>query len=337
MTANTTLLSLSEIESLAAACLMANGCDEINAGAVSRVIAAAERDGCHAHGLMRLPGYVAALRSGKVNGHARPTVHSQSAAVLRVDGDRGYAPLALELGTQSLGGAAKQAGIAALALVNTHHFAALWYEIEMMAAQGLVAMACTSYKPAVLPAGGTRALYGTNPLAFGWPRSGGQPVVFDQASAVMARGEVMLAASEGRTLPEGVGVDPQGQPTTDPQAVLKGALLAFGGYKGSSIAMMVELLAGALIGECFSFEAASRDNEDGGPPRGGEFMLAIDPAHLGDGDGWQSHAELLFGEICAQQGTRLPGERRYRHRAVALQEGVAVSTGLLEKVRALAG
>ncbi|MGA0264561.1 MAG: Ldh family oxidoreductase [Lysobacterales bacterium] len=337
MTDKTTPMFPSDIEALAAACLVANGCDDSNAGAVARVIAAAERDGCHAHGLMRLPGYVASLRSGKVNGHARPVVERLAGAALRVDGDRGYAPLALEIGTQSLGEAAKETGVAVMGLVNTHHFAALWYEIELLVEQGLVAMACTSYKPAVLPAGGTQALYGTNPLAFGWPRPGGEPVVVDQASAVMARGEVMLAAREGHALPEGVGVDAQGQSTTDPDAVLKGALLAFGGYKGSSIAMMVELLAGALIGECFSFEAAKRDNDDGGPPLGGEFMLAIDPSHLGDEAGWQRHAEGLFGEISAQEGTRLPGARRYRNRAAAMRNGVAVSDDQITKIRELTG
>ena len=96
------------------------------------------------------------------------------------------------------------------------HFAALWIEIEPLAEAGLCALACVSYKPAVIPAGGAKPLYGTNPLAFGWPRRNEPPVIFDQASSVMARGEVMLAAREGRPLPPGVGVDGDGKPTNDP-------------------------------------------------------------------------------------------------------------------------
>ena len=325
-------LSVSEIETLAADCLRRHGCDDENAGAVAQVIAAAERDGCHSHGLMRLAGYVAALDSGKVKGDARPDVSRIAPAVIRVDGNGGFAPLALSASRDQLVEAAKETGIAAMGLVNIHHFAALWAEVEPLAEAGLCSFACTSYKPVVLPAGGTKALYGTNPVAFGWPRKSGRPVVFDQASSVMARGEIMLAAREGHKLAPGVGVDEHGNETTDPNEVLKGAMLAFGGYKGSSIAMMVELLAGSLIGECFSFEAAARDNNDGGPPRGGEFIFAINPDLFGDGAGWESHSEKLFDQIMMQDGVRLPGDRRYGNRALALEKGVDVSQAVYDKI-----
>lgn len=328
-------LSLAEIEKTAADCLHRHGCDDENAAAVAQVIAAAERDGCHSHGLMRLAGYVAALDSGKVNGKARPEISRIAPAVLRVEGNSGFAPLALSESRQQLIDTAKETGIAAMGLVNIHHFAALWAEVEPLADAGLCAFACTSYKPCVIPAGGKQALYGTNPIAFGWPRKSGPPIVFDQASSVMARGEVMLAAREGRDLPPGVGVDEQGVPTTDPDEVLKGAMLAFGGYKGSSIAMMVELLAGGLLGECFSFEAAERDNNDGGPPQGGEFIFVMNPDMFGDAGGWAAHSEKLFDKIMEQDGVRLPGDRRYHNRAAAAKNGVEISKSVYDKICAL--
>ena len=330
-----TQMSLEAIHALAKDTLMAQGCDAENAGAVADIITRAEGDGCHSHGLMRLPGYVATLKSGKVKGKARPTIKKLAPAVVQVNGHNGFAPYALAEGRKHLIEAAKTCGIAAMPLIGIHHFAALWTEVEPVAEAGLVAFACTSYKPAVIPAGGTKALYGTNPICFGWPRKDGAPMVFDQASSVMARGEVMLAAREGHALPEGVGVDTDGNPSTDPDAVLKGALLAFGGYKGSSIAMMVELLAGGLIGESFSFEAAIRDNGDGGPPQGGEFMLAMDPNLFGDASGWADHAEKLFDKIKEQDGTRLPGARRHVNRKENATSGVAVSNIILDKISAL--
>ena len=330
-----TQMSLEDIHALAKNTLMTHGCDAENAGAVADIITKAEGDGCHSHGLMRLAGYVATLKSGKVNGKARPTVTKLAPAVVQVNGHNGLAPYALAQGRVHLIEAAQTCGIAAMPLIGIHHFAALWTEVEPVAEAGLVAFACTSYKPAVIPAGGTQALYGTNPVCFGWPRKDGPPMVFDQASSVMARGEVMLAAREGHSLPEGVGVDAEGNPSTDPNAVLKGALLAFGGYKGSSIAMMVELLAGGLIGESFSFEAAVRDNADGGPPQGGEFMLAMDPKFFGDADGWADHAEKLFDKIKEQDGARLPGERRHSNRAQTAKDGVSVSNVVLDKISAL--
>ncbi len=330
-----TLLQKDEIFELAKSTLMGQGCDEENANAVADVITRAEMDGSHSHGLMRLAGYAATLKSGKVNGNARPTIAKLAPAVVQVNGHNGFAPLALQSGRPHLIEAAKKCGIAAMPLIGIHHFAALWAEVEPVAEAGLLAFACTSYKPAVIPAGGSKALYGTNPIAFGWPRKDGPPMVFDQASSVMARGEVMVAAREGHALPEGVGVDSVGKPTTDPNEVLKGAMLAFGGYKGSSIAMMVELLAGGLIGESFSFEAAARDNNDGGPPQGGEFMLAMDPNLFGDADGWADHAEKLFDKIIEQDGTRLPGQRRHTNRATNVNTGVHVSNIVLDKVKAL--
>jgi delta1-piperideine-2-carboxylate reductase len=325
-------MTLDEVHALTMRCLVAHGCDEANAGAVADVITAAERDGCHSHGLMRVAGYVATLKSGKVNGHANPTVEHIAPAVVRVQGDAGFAPLAHARGRGALIDTVKTQGIAAMSLVDIHHFAALWSEVEPIAEQGLCAMACVSYKPAVIPAGGTKPLYGTNPLAFGWPRRSHPPMIFDQASSVMARGEVMLAAREGKELPPGVGVDVDGQPTTDPGKVLEGALLAFGGHKGSSIAMMIELFAGALIGECLSFEAAERDNNDGGPPQGGELIIAMDPNHFGDAGGWADHAEKLFARIEAQDGARLPSSRRYKNREQSLTAGVSVSSKVHEQI-----
>lgn len=328
-------LTLDEVRTLATQILTNNGCDAANADAVASVITAAERDGCHSHGLMRLAGYVASLKSGKVNGQAEPRVEQLAPSVVRVNGDSGFAPLALERGRDALIEAARANGIAAMALVDVHHFAALWGEVEPIAEAGLCALACVSYKPAVIPAGGSRALYGTNPLAFGWPRRNKPPLIFDQASSVMARGEVMVAAREGHELPAGVGVDTEGEPTTDPNKVLDGAMLAFGGHKGSSIAMMIELFAGALIGECFSFEAAERDNNDGGPPSGGELMIAIDPNRFGDADGWADHAEKLFAQIEEQENARLPSSRRYQNRIKTAQEGVLVSEKAYAAVNAL--
>lgn len=328
-------LSLDEVYKLAYQCMKANGCNDENAAALAETMTAAERDLCHAHGLFRLPGYAASLKSGKVNGDANPTIKKVAPAVLQLDANNGYAPLALNKGKQPLADCARENGIAAMALIRVHHFAALWMEIEALASMGLAAFAFTAYKPAVAPPGGSKPFFGTNPMAFGWPRINKPPMVFDQASAAMARGEVMIAARDGKTLPEGVGINQEGQPTTDPNEVLKGAMLTFGGYKGASIALMIELLVGPLIGEHASFEAAKNDNNDGGPPQGGELLIAIDPTKFGHtGDPFQ-HAERLFDELLSQPGTRLPAERRYKNREETETAGITVQQSLLDTIKTL--
>jgi delta1-piperideine-2-carboxylate reductase len=330
-------LTLADVHRIAWDTLAANGCNDDNASAIADTITVAERDLCHAHGLFRLPGYVASLKSGKVNGNASPSVEQLAPAVLRTDGDDGYAPLALKTARDPLVKCARENGIAAMAMIKVHHFAALWVEIESLTEQGLAAMAFTAYTPSVAPAGGTRPFYGTNPMAFGWPRSGQPPMVWDQATATQARGEVMIAAREGHELPAGVGIDRDGNPSTDPNAVLEGCLLPFGGYKGASIALMIELLVGPLIGERCSFEAAAADNKDGGPPRGGELLIAMDPTKFGNPEDPFSHADRLFSELLSIDGTRLPGDRRVKNRAISAQEGISIPQSLMDKIESLSG
>ena len=326
-------MTFDQIVSLATDCLLANGANEGNATAVARSIAKAERDGSSSHGFFRLPGYIASLKSGKVSGNAKPTVSTLTSSVVRIDGDNGYAPLALEIGIPELIAIASKTGVGIGALVNVYHFAALWPEVETIADSGMVGFACTAFKPSVAPAGASRPLFGTNPMAFAWPRKNNRPMVFDMATAAMARGEIQIAARDGHTLPQGVGLDASGNPTTDPKAILDGVMLPFGGYKGANLAIMIELLVAALIGENFSFEAEEKDNNDGGPPRGGEFLLAIDPRHLGADDS-STHAEAFFERYLSLSGTRMPGDRRYANRDIA-SDGINVSQTTIEKINNL--
>ncbi|MEM8776775.1 MAG: Ldh family oxidoreductase, partial [Pseudomonadota bacterium] len=168
----TTDLTLDEIYKLAHDVMVANGCDEHNACALADIMTRAERDGSHSHGLFRAPGYVKALRSGKVDGKADPVVSRKSAAVVHVDGGGCFAPLAQAKGLPVLAEVAEETGAAVLSLTNIHHFAALWPETEYLADRGFVGLACTAYMPAVAPAGSTQKLFGTNPISFAWPRPG---------------------------------------------------------------------------------------------------------------------------------------------------------------------
>jgi delta1-piperideine-2-carboxylate reductase len=159
-------------------------------------------------------------------------------------------------------------------------------------------------------------------------------MVFDQASASMARGEVMIAARDGHDVPLGTGVDAEGNPTTEPQKIIDGgALLPFGGHKGSTIAMMIELLVAGLTGMDFSFEAQKNDNNDGGPPNGGEFMLALDPSRFGDEANWLQHSESFLERLAGMEGAHMPGNRRYANRAKTAAEGIQVTETLLASCR----
>ncbi len=329
----TTPLRLDAIYDLAYTCLQQNGADDANANALATTIMTAERDGSHSHGLFRLPAYVASLRSGKVKGDAKPKATAVTPALIRLHGDNGYAPRAHQIGLPLLAEAASSLGVAVLAISHVHHMAALWPEVEFLAERNLVGLACTPYMPSVAPAGATKPLFGTNPLAFAWPRPNQLPVVFDMATAAMAMGEVQIAARDGHDVPLGTGLDNAGAMTTNPALIADGGvLLPFGGHKGSAIAMMVELLAAGLVGENFSFEAKSRDNADGGPPQGGQFILALSPSVIAVDD-WEEHCEGFFRKLTGLEGTRLPGARRHKNRLSDAPRNI--NTALVEKIKNL--
>ena len=330
---STVPLSLDQIYELAFNTLKANGCDDENAKILSTLITNAERDGSMSHGLFRLPAYVSGLKSGKINGKGRPEIKKISSSVIKVDGKNCLAPMVLNKSIPDLIAAAKENGVAVLAITNSHHMAAMWPETEMIAEQGLVAFACTSYKPAVAPAGAKKPLFGTNPISFAWPRPGMTPVVYDMATASMAMGEVQVAKREGHKVPLGTGLSKEGKETTDPAEIADGGvLLPFGGYKGSGIAMMVELLAGALVGDNFSYETAAKDNNDGGPPSGGEFILAMSPDKISERN-WKDHSNNFFEKMKGLEAVRLPGERRHKNR---LDKGPRnINEDLVKKIKSL--
>jgi delta1-piperideine-2-carboxylate reductase len=231
----------------------------------------------------------------------------------------------------------REFGSATMTIVNTYAFGTLWFEVEPLARNGFVVLACTNSRAYVTHPPDSRRVYGTNPMAFGWPCGNLPPLIFDQASSSMARGEIMLAAETGRHLPDAVAIDEQGLPTTDPETAMRGAQLPFGGYKGASVALMVELLSCALTGEAFSYQAAQEEPEDGGPQRGGVFMMAVDQKRFGAQETMQARANALFSTIRRNGAARLPSDRRYAARVETEKSGITISNSLHSKLLSFCG
>lgn len=318
--------ALSEIVCRALARL---GLSSAHVQAIARVIVAGQRDACQSHGVYRLLSCAEAVRAGKVQLEVEPTVNATGGPIVQVDAQFGFSPLAFERGLPALVEATRRHGLGALVIRRCFHFSALWPEIEAITAHGLAALALTPSHAWVAPAGGNKPLLGTNPIAFGWPRPGPYPYVFDFATSAIARGDLELHRRAGKPLPEGCGVDVEGQPSTDPVAVARGAMLAFGGHKGSALSTMVELMAGALIGDWTSRESQAFDEGAGVTPAHGELILAFDPAAFcgGDPQAQAARSEQLLGAI-TEQGARLPSERRYAARERSKAQGIAVPAAL---------
>jgi (2R)-3-sulfolactate dehydrogenase (NADP+) len=332
-----TMLGLDAAEALATAAFVANRSSEANARVTARALVAAEADGQAGHGLSRVAPYALHARVGKVDGHAVPACTQVAAAALRVDAAHGFAYPALEIALGALPALAATQGIAAAAIHRSHHFGVAGHHAERLASAGLVALVLGNTPKAMALHGGRQPMLGTNPLAFAAPLpDGAPPLVIDLALSVAARGKIVAAQKAARAIPADWAVDEHGAPTTDPDAALRGALSPIGGAKGAALALMVEVLAAAVTGSSFGWEASSMFDDRDGPPNVGHVLIAIDPVSL-SGGGFEARMRTLVAAFAAEPGVRLPGSRRLAARARAAREGLALAPALLAEIRQLAG
>lgn len=328
-------LSADEAEAVAARALSAAGASPAMATATARALVAAEAEGQPGHGLSRVPMYCGFLRTGRAEGRASPTIRRERGGACLLDAGFGLAWPALDMAERQAEARARAHGVSFVAVTNSHHAGAMSLPVRRLAERGLVALAFTN-SPAAMPVpGGKRPLLGTNPVAAAFPRRGHPPLLVDLALSEVARGKIMLAAKEGRSIPEGWALDVEGNPTTDPNAALGGAMLALGGAKGAALALVVELLCAALGGAALAFEADGFFQEQGNRPRLGQALLAVDPDALAGLDAFAERVETLISAMLEDDAVRLPGARREVLRAKAITEGIEIAPALLEQLRAL--
>jgi (2R)-3-sulfolactate dehydrogenase (NADP+) len=300
---------------------------------VARALVTAESDGLKGHGLSRVPRYAAQAKVGKVDGHATPVLTRKKPALIAIDAANGFAYPALELAENALPDIVRSEGVAAAAIHRSHHCGAAGQPVERLAEAGLAAIMFVNTPSAIAPWGGSKAVLGTNPLAFACPLPGRSPLVIDLSLSKVARGNIMTAKQRGEKIPEGWALDDHGQPTTDPDAALAGTMVPMGDAKGTALALMVELLAAGLTGANFAADASSFLDDKGPPPGTGQLIVAFNPA------AFAADAVARFGLLAQsleeQQGARLPGARRLVARAKAMKEGLTISDALLKEIEAI--
>lgn len=330
----TVRLSAEQAEAIAAAALVASRTSAANAAATARALVAAEIDGQAGHGLSRVPSYALQSRAGKVAGHATPRLEQVAPAALRIDGGLGFAYPAIDLAIEHLTPLARETGIAAAVIARSHHFGQAGAHAERLARAGLLALVLGNTPKAMAPWGAATAMLGTNPLAFAAPVPDGAPLVIDLALSVAARAKIVAAQKAGRAIPAGWAVDREGRPTTDPAAALAGSLLPIGGPKGSALALMIEILAAAVSGCHFGWEASSMFDDQGGPPNLGHLVIAVEPRRL-SGGAFDARMASLVAALAQQPGARLPGTRRLESRERATREGLTIPATLHAEIQAL--
>lgn len=325
-----TRLSLEDAETRLTDIFAAAGASPANAASVAWALVMAEADGLKGHGLSRVPTYLAMLKAGKIDGQVVPKASRPKPGVLAIDAGHGFAYPAIDLAIAEIPDLARDQGIIAAPIRRSNHCGAAGLHVERLAEQGLVALLFANTPGAIAPWGGSKPVFGTNPIAFAAPLAGREPVVIDMALSKVARGPIVAAKQKGQAIPEGWALDVHGKPTTDAGAALAGTMVPLGDAKGATLAMMVEILAAALVGAHFGFQASSFIDAEGGPPDTGQLILAIDPHAMG-GNWFDERMRALVHAIEAQEGTRLPGVRRLTLRAKARAEGIEMPEELLAK------
>jgi (2R)-3-sulfolactate dehydrogenase (NADP+) len=232
---------------------------------------------------------------------------------------------------------AREHGIAFAGVTNSHHCGALGVLLEAAASRGRVALAFSNAPAAIAPWGGRKALLGTNPVAAIFPRRDASPLVVDLSLTQVTRGQILLLQRDGKPIPDGWGMDKDGNPTTDANEILfGGSLHAVGGLKGTMLALAVELLCCALTGAKLSHEVQSMHTDRGPPLALGQAFIAIDPASVAGTEVYDDRVETLVEAMLQEPGVRLPGERRRRCETRARGQGIALEAVLMSELRQLA-
>jgi (2R)-3-sulfolactate dehydrogenase (NADP+) len=332
-------LNLQEAHDLVVRALVKSGANDVMAQATARGLVRADAQGLASHGLSRVTQYATHLRNGRANGAAVPTVTKRKGGALVVDAQQGLAFAACELAVQEAVATAKTQGVCFVGVVNSHHCGVVVDHLRAAAAAGMVAIGFANSPAAMPAAGGKHPIFGTNPVAAVFPRQGHDPLMIDLSLSEVARGKLMVAAKEGKSIPLGWALDKDGNPTTDPKAGMEGSMLPVGAIsspKGSMLALMVELMVTAVIGAQFGYEASSFFVDAGNAPRIGQAFIVIDPGALAGAESYFARMETIIAEMLIDDGVRLAGARRLALERKAAVAGITIPDVLKAQIEAFA-
>lgn len=321
------------------------------AGTTAEVMVETDLAGIDSHGISMLPGYQRLITQGTLAIGADPVTLRESPGTAVVDGGNGLGHPTMVAAMELACRKAREAGVGVVTVRRSHHFGAAGYYAKIAADAGLVGLVTSTTRTrAVVPTRGSRPLLGTNPLAFAAPaKDPDAPFVLDMSTSTVAVNKVKVYDYLQQPLPSGWVLDSAGQPVTDPRAAYShlrsehgGGLSPLGGseelssHKGYGLALLVQILAGALAGAAFA-----PLKEGPGPDDIGHFCLAIDPGFFGEPDDFTASVSAILDTLRAEppaspdRPVLVPGDVERRVRAERVLTGIPVSDALLEQLRQL--
>ena len=329
------------------------GVPEADAAQAADVLASADLRGIDSHGVARLTSYFDLLSEGLINPTPKIKVLRSTPSTATIDGDNG---LGLVVGPQANAIAmdmAEKAGSGWVSICNTNHFGIAGYYVLKALERDMIGWAMTNSTKLVTPLWGAERMLGTNPIAIAFPGKEEPPIVIDMATCAAAYGKIEMARRRGQPIPQGWGIDNHGRGTTDPDDIVAGgALLPLGsdrdrgGHKGYGLAVMVDILCGALSGANwgpFTPPFALRQEI---PARNvgkgiGHFFGAMRIDGFIDADEFKRQVDDFVRTFRATKpapgtsGPLIPGDPEREAEKVRTKEGVPLILPVVEELRAI--
>ena len=327
------LFTVKELRNLVKSAFINSNISNLNAEIVAEALVKAEIDGKYGHGLSRVESYSAQAKIGKVDGYAEPKINQTKPSVLAIDASNGFAYPAINKLTDMLPEIATSQGIAMGGVYKSHHFGVAGHIVEEAAHKGMISLLFGNTPSAIAPWKGNKALFGTNPIAFGAPTENGNHLIIDLAVSKVARGKILKASQNNQKIPFGWAVDKDGNDTDDPNEAINGTMLPFGDAKGSALALMIEILAAGITGANFAYEADSFLDVKGSPPNVGQLLIMINPEAIGPKNIFFKKINNMIECILNQENAYLPGSKRIQMRKKAFLEGINVDEKIINQIK----
>ncbi len=326
-----------ELRSLVKTKLTNGGLNEVDAGIVADVLVHADIRGVRSHGVMRTEHYVTRLAAGSLN--KNPTFGftklRPGAGLLDADDGMGH-PACLEAMNRACE-LAKESGIAMVGVHNGSHCGALSYFMLQAISKNMIGIGVTHTDKCVAPFGGSKAFFGTNPIAFGFPCKKHDPVILDMATSNTAFGKILHAREQNSPIPDDWGIDENGTPTTDPHSVT--AMLPFGAHKGYGIALVIDVLTGVLMGAAYGPHITAMYGDYDKPRKLASTMIAIDPDTYAGFDRFSETMDAMVDDLHAEppapgfDSVMVPGEVEWKNERYNREHGVPVLETIYEYLK----
>ena len=316
-----------------------HGLSSLHAKICSDALINAELVGAPSHGLSRLKMYCDRIKKKVINPKPKIKIKNISKSIALIDANNSIGFVAADIAIKKAINNAKKTGIGLIAVKNSGHYGLSGYYIEQAVRKKLIAMCFTNAPPAIAPHGAIKSLFGTNPICFGSPTDSDVPFILDTSVSMINRGKIRVAAKSGKKIPESVALDKYGNPTTNAEKALKGVQLPIGGFRGSGLAWMVDILSGVFTGGNHAGKVKDPFDDFTGPQNIGHLFIVI-KTNLFVGNYNQRIKENIkiikrLPKIKGVKEILYPGQNKYKRYRTNLKKGIVIPKNILKDMKKL--